>query len=325
MNNVEDFEMEDLYSLDESEEFNGLQASASASSDTPEITPAMTATPVDAAANGGVGDGVTASTTASEMSGNERAMFLRLMENQQQLQEMLMATVQNQSRPGKTRRVYVPMPKTFDGKVGDYVENWLESFQVWFNHREKAEDVEMDEREKIDTAIQSCTENISRALRNHEARVHAWMTWDEFATHMRTTYSWKETVFQRYLNFTGLTQGEKETVDAFYARFTTAKTRQTKYIVAAEDEFMYTYMFMEQLRPEIMAEILRLPESKDSDTLGLQGILELAKRAEQTVISNPSQTGAIRKGCRHRNGASHPYSRKGNGGANSGNNVGGGT
>src|SRR5579859_5922008 len=143
MNNVEDFEMEDLYSLDESEEFDSLQASASAS-DTPEATPA------DAAANGAIEDGVTASATASGMSGNERAIFLQLMENQQQLQEMLMATVQNQSRPGKTRRVYVPMPKTFDGKVGDYVENWLESFQVWFNHREKAEDVEMDEREKID-------------------------------------------------------------------------------------------------------------------------------------------------------------------------------
>ena len=101
MNNVEDFEMEDLYSLDESEEFDGTQASASAS-DTPEATPA------DAAANGAIEDGVTASATASGMSGNERAIFLQLMENQQQLQEMLMATVQNQSRPGKTRRVYVP-------------------------------------------------------------------------------------------------------------------------------------------------------------------------------------------------------------------------
>src|SRR5579859_1083581 len=112
--------------------------------------------------------------------------------------------------------------------------------------------------------------------------------------------------------FSGLTQGEKETVDAFYARFTTAKTRQTRYVVVAEDEFMYTYMFMEQLRPEIMAEILRLPESKDTDILGLQGVLELAKRAEQTVISNPSQTGAIRKGRRHH--GSHPYSGRGNGG-----------
>src|SRR5579859_2117174 len=64
---------------------------------------------------------------------------------------------------------------------------------------------------------------------------------------------------------------------------------------------------------------------KDSETLGLQGILELAKRAAQTVISNPSQTGTIRKGRRHRNGGSHPYSGKGNGGDNSGNNAGGGT
>jgi hypothetical protein len=124
------------------------------------------------------------------------------------------------------------------------------------------EDVEMDEREKIDTVIQSCAENISRALRNHEARVHAWLTCEEFAAHRRATYSSKETGFQRYLMFSGLTQGEKETVNTFYARFTTAKTRQTKYVVAAEDEFMYTYMFMEQLRPEIMAEILRLPESR---------------------------------------------------------------
>src|SRR5579859_6272857 len=139
---------------------------------------------------------------------------------------------------------------------------------------------------------------------------------------MPAMYSSKETGFQCYLMFSGLTQGEKETVDAFYARFTTAKTHQTRYVVAAEDEFMYTYMFMEQLRPEIMAEILRLPESKDSDILGLWGILELAKCAEQTVISNPSQTGAIRKGRRHRNGGSHPDSGKGNGGASSGYNAG---
>src|SRR5579859_5931108 len=251
MNELEDLEMDDVFSFDDDEEpCSESLTSSSASSDTLEITPAMSATPVDAAANGAVGDGVTASATASGITGSERSMFLKLMENQQQLQEMLMVTVQNQSRPGKTRRVYVPMPKTFDGKVGDYVENWLESFQVWFNHCEKAEDVEMDEHEKIDTAIQSCTEKISRALRNHEARVLPWLTWGEFATHMHATYSSKKTGFQCYLNFTALAQGEKETVDAFYARFTSVKAQQTRYIVAAEDEFMNNFMFMEALRPE---------------------------------------------------------------------------
>src|SRR5579859_4143995 len=68
-----------------------------------------------------------------------------------------------------------------------------------------------------------------------------------------------------------------------------------------------------------------VPPPKDSETLGLQGILELAKRAAQTVISNPSQTGTIRKGRRHRNGGSHPYSGKGNGSASRGNNAGSGT
>jgi len=84
--------MEDLYSLDPSEEFDCIQASASAS-DTPEITLAMTATPADAVTNSAVRDGVTVSSIASGMPGSERAMFLKLMENQQQLQEMLMAVM----------------------------------------------------------------------------------------------------------------------------------------------------------------------------------------------------------------------------------------
>src|SRR5579859_219104 len=115
MNELEDLEMDDVFSFDDDKELSsGSLTSSSASSDTPEILPAMTATPVDPAANSAVGDAVTASATASGITGSKRSMFLSLMENQQQL----MATVQNRSRPGKTRRVYVPMPKTFDGKVG---------------------------------------------------------------------------------------------------------------------------------------------------------------------------------------------------------------
>jgi len=34
----------------------------------------------------------------------------------------------------ETRRhkVYVPMPDKFDGKVGDYIDGWLEQFETWF-------------------------------------------------------------------------------------------------------------------------------------------------------------------------------------------------
>src|SRR5579859_7892770 len=99
MNKLEDLEMDNVFSFNDDEEpSSGSLTSSSASSDTPEITPVNSA----------------ASATTSGMSGNERAMFLKLMENQQQLQEMLMATVQNQSRPGKTRRVYPVKPRNWE-------------------------------------------------------------------------------------------------------------------------------------------------------------------------------------------------------------------
>jgi len=101
-----DYEMEDLYSLDESEEFDGPQASPSAS-DTPEATPA------DAAANGAVEDGVTASATASGMSGSERAMFLQLMENQQQLQEMFDGDGAKPEPPWEDQESLCPYAKDF--------------------------------------------------------------------------------------------------------------------------------------------------------------------------------------------------------------------
>lgn len=80
MNELEDLEMDDVFSFDDDKEpSSGSLTSSSASSDTPEIMPAMTATLVDAAANGAVGDGVTASATASGITGSERSTFLKLM------------------------------------------------------------------------------------------------------------------------------------------------------------------------------------------------------------------------------------------------------
>ena len=31
-------------------------------------------------------------------------------------------------------KVYVSMPDKFHGKVGDFIEGWLEQFETWFHH-----------------------------------------------------------------------------------------------------------------------------------------------------------------------------------------------
>jgi len=38
-------------------------------------------------------------------------------------------------RETKRRKVYVPMPEKFNGRVGDFIEAWLEQFKTWFHHR----------------------------------------------------------------------------------------------------------------------------------------------------------------------------------------------
>src|SRR6202011_5000115 len=141
---------------------------------------------------------------------------------------------------------------------------------------------------------------------------------------MRSTYASQESGFQRWLRLRRLTQGN-DSVEQFYARFNTIMARQKRYMSTPQDEFVYNYMFLEGLRSEVTADLLRLPESQELESLSLQGILELAKRAEQTTrietgrpASNAPQSGPARRRGHGGGHSSGPYSSgsSGSGGSN---------
>src|SRR4030095_11331537 len=50
----------------------------------------------------------------------------------------LMQTTLSQ-RGTQKQKVYVPMPEQFNGKVGDFIEAWLEQFETWVHYRERVE------------------------------------------------------------------------------------------------------------------------------------------------------------------------------------------
>ena len=164
-------------------------SSSSVSSAAPAATdqPAVTGQP---AANG---DGAqTANGPVAQGTGNLERMMESVLTAMLGTQEMFKAAMEN--RQTRSRKVYVPMPEKFDGRVGDYIDNWIDQFQTWFNHRERSEQVAVDDRERIEIAIQDCNTEVSLALRNHETRVARWTTWDSFARHMRT-YASQESGF----------------------------------------------------------------------------------------------------------------------------------
>ena len=52
-----------------------------------------------------------------------------LLRSQQAMMERM-----NQGRQQK-QKVYVAMPEQFNGKVGDFIDAWIEKFETWFRHR----------------------------------------------------------------------------------------------------------------------------------------------------------------------------------------------
>jgi hypothetical protein len=74
---------------------------------------------------------------------------------------MIMKTMAAQK--SRKHRVYVAMPDKFTGKVGDYIDSWLEQFETWFRHREMVEGT-VEEDMKVDTAIQNTSGDILLSL-----------------------------------------------------------------------------------------------------------------------------------------------------------------
>jgi hypothetical protein len=52
------------------------------------------------------------------------------------------------------------MESKFNGKVGDYIENWLEQFQTWFTHRERVEGAPVDDAESLASVVKPEAENL---------------------------------------------------------------------------------------------------------------------------------------------------------------------
>ena len=190
-------------------------------------------------------------------------------------------TMMEMMRNSRKHKVYVDKPDKFDGKVGDYIETWLEQFGTWFSHREQIEGT-VEDRIRVETAIQTTAGDISHQLTRHQADYGRWETWEAFSKHMRDTYGSKEPGFVKYMRLK-LTQQNKDSVDIYYSRFHRIFERQKCWMKDPKDNFIYNYMFLEGLNSEVQAEFMRLPDAVDVEDMNLQEVLVLAKRAEQAA------------------------------------------
>jgi hypothetical protein len=111
-------------------------------------------------------------------------------------QQSMMERMEQDSR--HKQKVYVTMPEQFNGKVGDLIDAWLKKFETWFSHREQVEGT-IEERTRIETAIQNTKPEISLDLIHHEADYGAWMSWEAFSTYMRDTYGSSESGYTRFI------------------------------------------------------------------------------------------------------------------------------
>jgi len=182
------------------------------------------------------------------------------------------------------RKVYVSIPDKFDGKVGDFIEAWLEQFETWFHHREQVKGP-LDPHTCIDTTTQNTKSNISIDLTQHEANYGQWMMWEAFSEHMKEAYGSSESGYTHFMHLLVMMQESNDTVNAYYWCFRCMLNRQKKTMKHPDDKHLYHFMFIAGLKPNINAEVLRLPESLKMEDMKFNEVLESAKRAEQTISS----------------------------------------
>jgi len=188
----------------------------------------------------------------------------------------------------------------FDGKVGDYVEDWIEQLQFDFSRCEKSGG-HIDARTKIDTAIMKTRSDVGLVLTKHEKNYGEFPNWESFAKFMRVTYGSYETGYSRWCRLRNTKQGNHESVHAYYWRFYRNLSRQVRPMACPRDNFIYNFMFVEGLKAVVFPVFMRLVGSREMADDSLQDILDLAKRAESIVrmgviadASNPSQAGRFR-------------------------------
>ena len=200
----------------------------------------------------------------------------------------------------RKRKVYISMPEKFDGRIGEYIESWIERFEIWFRYRERY-DAGVDQRERIETAIQDTERDVCLDLTDREKECGQWATWDEFATYMKETYGSGESGFTRFVALHAVTQGRTDSVNAYYSRFRRILNRTLE--PKSTSQPIHIYMFVLGLKPTIAAEFRRYPESVRMQELNWQQVRELAKRAENTIRQQdggPSQQESYAGPIRHK-------------------------
>ena len=143
----------------------------------------------------------------------------------------------------------------------------------------------VEECMRIETAIQNTKSDISLDLTRHEIDYGKWMTWETFSDHMKEAYGSTESGYTRFMRLRLTTQGQKDSVNAYYRRFRRILTRQKKTMKHPDDKHVYHYMFIVGLKSNINSEVLRLPESLKMEDMKFNEVLELARHAEQTINS----------------------------------------
>jgi hypothetical protein len=203
----------------------------------------------------------------------------------------------------------------FDGKVGDYVEDWLEQLEFDFARCEKSGGL-IDARTKIDTAILNTSSDVGLVSSKHEKNYGEFPTWESFAKFMRETYGSHESGYSPWCRLRNTKQGDNESVHAYYWRFYRILSRQARPMMCPRDNFIYNFMFVDGLKDVVFPVFMRLVGSREMVDDSLQDILDLAKRAESIVrmgviASNPSQAGRFRNRRPGRSSGSGPGNDRG--------------
>ena len=123
--------------------------------------------------------------------------------------------------------------------------------------------------------------DICLSLTRHEANYGQWMMWEAFSEHMKEAYGSSESGYTCFMHLHVMMQGSNDTVNAYYGHFRHMLNRQKKTMKHSDDKNLYHFMFIAGLN--INAEVLCLPESLKMENMKFNEVLELAKRAEQTI------------------------------------------
>ena len=196
----------------------------------------------------------------------------------------------------KGSKIWVDKPDKFNGKIGEGVNNWLNGWELWFEHREKQDGKRDDPRLKIETAMQSATEKVKGAMARHERDHGRWTTWKQFKKDMRAKYTSTDSEYARFAKLTKIQQRKGESVESYYQRFSEELDNQKCDDDDSETEIATTAaesqkvksehnnMFVHGLHDTIKPSFLRLPAIADGyQKKDLYELRQLATRVEESI------------------------------------------